>query len=123
MSLAGHAVNVDNLGTNTFPQVGTMGTGGNPKFGGDNYGNTTAGNVLFNVTGTAVSWWDNPDQSKDARAEAATWSFKFISFVNGSGGTQPNCACAFDVAVTWAANAAPTTTWTKDNALSTSCTF
>jgi hypothetical protein len=122
VTIAGHAINVDNSASHPFPQVRALGTGGNPLFGGDDYSSATSVGVLFNVTGTTVSWWDNTDQSKDTRAEVATWTYKFISFVNGTAG-QTSCACAFDIAVSWNGTTAPTTTWTNDAALSTSCTF
>ena len=120
--LAGHAINVDNSASNQVPQVGASGTGGNPLFGGDDYSSATSADVLFNLTGTTVSWWDNTDQSKDSQTEVATWTYEFISFVNGSAG-QTSCACAFKIAVTWNGTTAPATTWTKDAALSTGCTF
>lgn len=122
VSLAGHAVEIVNNSKNPFPQVGATASGKTPQFGGDNYGNPGDATVLFNTTSKSVSWWDNTDQSKDSQAEVAAWKYKFISFVNGSSkGTS--CACAFDIAVSWNGTAAPTTAWSKDAALSTSCTF
>lgn len=121
VSLAGHTVEIDNSSANSFPAVGaTQAT--NPFFGGDNYASLAATDVLISETPTTISWWDNPDQSKDSQSEVATWKFRFLSFVNGSA-SQPSCACAFTIDVDWNGKNAPTTTWTKDAALSTNCTF
>jgi hypothetical protein len=120
-SLAGHTVDIDNSSANRFPAVGAT-KASNPFFGGDNYASLTAADVLISVTPTTISWWDNPDQSKDSQSEVATWKFRFISFVNGSA-SQPSCSCAFTIDVDWNGTTPPTTTWAKDAGLSTNCTF
>jgi hypothetical protein len=125
-TIAGKPIFVDNDPMNPFPQIGaTSGTA--QKYGGDDYANYMATDVLFayntSVTPNTLSWWDNPDQSKDAQSEKAEWQFRFISFVMGSAG-QPSCACAFDIRVNWPSNSMnPTTTWTYRAADSSNCTW
>ncbi|HEY4592209.1 MAG TPA: hypothetical protein VIJ61_07365, partial [Thermoanaerobaculia bacterium] len=103
-------------------------SGSSQKYGGDDYKSYTASDVLFayntTVTPNTLSWWDNPDQSKDAQSEQATWQFRFISFVQSSGSTEPSCACAFDIKVDWPANNNnPTTTYTYRSTDSSNCTW
>jgi hypothetical protein len=122
--IGGNTVDVDNSGANPFPQIGATDLSGNPKYGGDNYADYTAHDVLFSYAPPVLSWWDNTDQSKDSQSEAATWHYKFISFVNGSGSSKPSCACAFDITVDWKSNNNnPATTYTYDAGHSHNCTW
>jgi hypothetical protein len=123
-TIGGKQIHVDNNGANAFPQVGAM-AGSDPKYGGDDYASYTADDVLFGYDPASrlLTWWDNPDQSKDSQSEAADWHFKFVSFVLGTG-SEPSCACAFDIKVTWPSNSkSPATTYTYDAAGSTGCTW
>jgi len=79
--------------------------------------------VLIERANGRYRWWDNTDQEKDSQAENATWRYKFVSWVRGSSTAQPSCACGFDIAVNWAANSAPVTTYTQDAIYSNRCTF
>jgi hypothetical protein len=125
-TLAGKSIYVDNSSANPFPQIGAT-SGSSQKYGGDDYKSYTASDVLFSyntsVTPRTLSWWDNPDQTKDSQSEAATWKFRFISFVLGSAG-QSSCVCSFDIAVTWPSNNNnPTTTYTYRSTDSSNCTW
>jgi hypothetical protein len=122
VSLAGHQVKVDNDSTHPYPQIGAK-SSTNPLFGGDNYRDPAAPELLFDVTPTSVSWWDNPDQTKDKQTENATWAFRFVAFVLGTHG-EPSCACAFTIGVTWKASTDPATApYAEDTTLSTNCTW
>jgi hypothetical protein len=101
-TLGTQTVYIDNNASNQFPQVGAT-SGGNQKFGGDDYLQTDT-DVLMSVTSTAISWWDNTDQTKDSQAEAATWRYRFISYVIGSGSSATSCQCSFEIKVDWPSN-------------------
>jgi hypothetical protein len=74
-TIAGKPIFVDNNAANPFPQVGAT-SGASQKYGGDDYASYKATDVLFaydtSKTPNTLSWWDNPDQTKDAQSEAAT---------------------------------------------------
>ena len=109
-TLGTQTVYIDNSASNEFPQVGAT-SGNNPKFGGDDYRQADANNVLMSVTSSAITWWDNTDQTKDSQAEAAKWTYKFISYVIGSGTSATSCQCSFTIQVNWPSNNNPTTTY------------
>lgn len=125
-TIGGYAFYVSNTTTNTFPDVGatkSVSSTTYPLYGGDNY-TAAGGGTLIEIDDSRnrVVWWDNTDQEKDDVGESATWKYKFISFVEGSSSSQTSCACVLDVAVTWNANAAATTTIAKDTTNSSNCT-
>lgn len=111
-TLNGYDTTIDNDATHPFPQVGAMTAAGRNAYGGDNY-IAGAVDVISGQSDAGSNWWDNPDQNKDDAGENATWQFRFLSYVRGSGGVGGgSCSCAFDIDVTWAANMAPVTTFT-----------
>jgi hypothetical protein len=106
-------------GAQDFPDVGATTTGPNakPKFGADQYTNPNATDLLIEKNGGHIKWWDNPDQSKDGNAEAATWVFRYFSFVQGSSAAN-SCACVYDITVNWPSGGAATTAWAEQQASS-----
>lgn len=101
-TLGGQQIEIDNDSSHEFPLVGAT-SGSKPLYGGDDYRLTDAA-VLMSLTSSAISWWDNPDQTKDTQSEAATWRFAFIAFVLGSGSSASSCMCAFEITVDWPSN-------------------
>ncbi len=104
-----------------YPDVGDT-SGSNPFYGADSYTNPAAADLLMQQTATQLKWWDNTDQEKDKASEAATWKYRFFSYVKGSAG-QSSCGCVFDIDVNWPANSAAATTFTSIGGSSTHCTF
>jgi hypothetical protein len=111
-------------GAQDFPDVGatTTGRNGKPKFGADQYTNPNATDLLIEKNGGHIKWWDNPDQSKDGNAEAATWVFRYFSFVQGSSAAN-SCACVYDITVNWPSGGTATTAWAERQASSRNCHF
>ncbi|WP_156901362.1 hypothetical protein [Nisaea denitrificans] len=119
--IGGQDVRIDNNQAHEFPQVGAM-VQQVASFGGDNYRQPGDNGVLSGSSNAGSWWWDNTDQEKDlGQGEAATWRYSFVSFVNGSGGQRPNCACAFNINVTWNANQNPVTAYVYDAGNSVNC--
>ncbi len=117
-----YTVTITNDGRRKYPDVGDTTPGHNPFYGADSYTNPTAADLLMQETATHLKWWDNTDQEKDKAAEAATWKYRFFSYVTGTAG-QNSCGCVFDIDVGWPANSAATTTFTSVGGSSTRCTF
>lgn len=107
-TLGSQTIYIDNSASNPFPQIGAT-SGSNQKFGGDNYRQSDA-DVLMSATASAITWWDNTDQTKDSQAEAAKWHYRFISYVIGSGSSATSCKCSFDIKVDWPSNSNNPTT-------------
>jgi hypothetical protein len=121
-------VTIRNDRGSTFPPVGEMTRAPNrhPLFGADSYTDPAAADVLIERTedqnGGHIKWWDNPDQTKDAPAENATWHFRYFSYVTGSTAAD-GCGCVFNINVTWLPNQAAITSWAFDAASSRRCGF
>lgn len=126
VTISGFGVNIisNQGGAQDFPDVGARTTGPNakPKFGADQYTNPNATDLLIEKNGGHIKWWDNPDQSKDGNAEAATWVFRYFSFVQGSSAAN-SCACVYDITVTWPSGGYATTAWAEQQASSRNCHF
>ncbi len=124
-TIGGYAFYTSNTTTEEYPDVGdtiTVWPTTYPLYGADNYTAPSDGTLIeINDTNRRIIWWDNTDQEKDAADENAVWDYKFISFIEGTGG-QSSCACVLDIKVTWDANVAATTTITKDTTNSSNCT-
>ncbi len=124
-TIGGYDFYTSNTTTDDYPDVGdtiTVSSTTYPLYGGDNYTGPADGTLIeIDDTNGRIIWWDNTDQEKDAADENAVWDYKFISFIEGTEG-QSSCACVLDIKVTWDANAAATTTITKDATNSSNCT-
>ena len=118
-TIGGRNLRIDNNGAHAFPRIGTM-EQQRPKFGGDNYMAANV-NVLSGSSNAGSWWWDNTDQTKDEAAEAATWAYEFVAFVQGSGGGQPSCACTFTIDVGWDSNQHPGTAYAYNAGNSVNC--
>lgn len=110
-----------NDGRFAFPAPGTT-KNGRDQFGADYYTDPAATDVLIQQDKNSIKWWDNTDQGKDNNAEHAVWSYRYLSYVKGTGSNN-SCACVFDIDVDWSSSKNASTKWTKVDAKSTNCTF
>jgi len=121
VTVGNYTVTINNDRRYKYPDVGAT-SAQKPLYGADSYTDPAAADLLMQRTGTHLKWWDNTDQEKDKASEAATWNYRFFSYVKGSAG-QNGCGCVFDIDVGWPANTAATTTFTSVGGSSTRCTF
>ena len=121
VTVGNYTVTINNDRRYKYPDVGAM-SGQKPLYGADSYTDPGGGRSADAANATHLKWWDNTDQQKDKASEAATWEYRFFSYVKGSAG-QNSCGCVFDIDVGWPANTAATTTFTSVGGSSTRCTF
>ncbi|GGB51548.1 hypothetical protein GCM10011316_24470 [Roseibium aquae] len=110
---------IDNDEDNAFPAAGSR-ANGRYTYGGDNY-QSDSGQVIIGQTDGGVQWWDNTDQAKDGHDENASWEYRFLSFVRGSGGENPDCSCAFDIDVIWLDDSPAVTNFVRSASGSVNC--
>ena len=123
VTVGNYTVTIDNGRQQQIPGIGATTNQNRPLYGADSYTNPNANDQLIQRTADSLKWWDNTDQAKDHGArEAATWEYRFFSYVTGTQG-QSSCGCIFDIDVTWPADDAATTTYTLDQNNSINCRF
>jgi hypothetical protein len=108
-----------------FPQIGHTTRLGLPSYGADGYNynpEESRHSYLFGYDEeqNTLSWWDNPDQTKDEQNEVAFWDYNFVAYVKGTRG-QPSCTCTFNIQVAWPANGEPAAVLIPVRRLSKNC--
>lgn len=121
VAVGNYTVTINSNVQDDVPDVGTTHQN-RPLYGADSYTDPNDPHLLIQRTVDHLKWWDNTDQTKDDAGEAATWQYRFFSYVTGTAG-QHSCGCVFDIAVDWPANGAAVTTYTSDAQSSTNCHF
>ena len=123
-TIGGKQIYVDNSASNPFPQVGAT-SGGNPKYGGDNYADYKATDVLFSYDAATGSLklvgQPGPEQRLPGGGRQVALQVRLLR-------TRRRLGIELRVRlrhrVDWKSNTNPrTTTYTYDGAASTNCTW